>query len=159
MGRTLSVTILLVVLPLSTVHGHEHAANRASLITVEGIVSAVETLPAESGGAITLVRLQVEGHEPREIDILLAPEAALRQTGFEIEAGDRLRARIFLTGDDAFEAHKVMNVSRGMMVRLRTLRRVPLWDSDGRWQGGPCRTQGGSGARGGHHRGSGRGHR
>jgi hypothetical protein len=152
--------MLPVVLYLTTAHGRGQGPNRASLMTVEGIVSAVETLPVETGGDVTSVRLMVDKPEPREMEVLLAPESALRQTGFEIEVGDRLRARIFLTGDDALEAHKVLNLSRGMMVRLRTLRRVPLWDGNGQWQGGPCRAQSGSGGAGGHqHRGSGRGRR
>jgi len=134
----------------------EHSAERSSLVTVEGIVDAVETRFADQGEGITSVRLRVDEPDARDLDILLAPESALRETGFEIEAGDRLRARIFLSDDPEVEAHKVMNLSRGMMVRLRTVRRVPLWDSDGQWQGGPCREQGGTGhgrqhRRGGHH--------
>lgn len=153
-------TILMVVLSLTTVSADDRTSDRASLMTVEGVVFAVETVSAEGGGNITAVRLVLERPESREIDVLLAPANALSQTGFEIEAGDRLRARVFLTGEDALEAHKVMNLSRGMMIRLRTLRRVPLWDGSGRWQGGPCRSQDGSHGRGeSGHRGTGRGGR
>jgi len=121
----------------------EETDGRAALRTVEGAVGAVERLPAGSDGGMMAVRLQVEeGAGPRELEVLLAPERALSESGFEVAAGDRLRARVFLSDGGAVEAHKVMNLSRGTLVRLRTLRRVPLWDASGRWQGGPCRTPG-----------------
>ena len=138
------VAMLPIVVGFSAVPAEEQA-DRSSLVTVEGIVDAVETRFTDGGGAITSVRLRVDEPDPRELDVLLAPENALRETGFEIEPGDRVRARIFLSGDQEVEAHKVMNLSRGMMVRLRTLRMVPLWDGEGRWQGGPCRDQAGGG--------------
>jgi len=151
-------TIVMVVLGLTAVGAGDRTSDRAALMTVEGVVFAVETVSAEAGGNIIAVRLVLDKPESREIDLLLAPDTALSQTGFEIEAGDRLRARVFLTGEDALEAHKVMNLSRGMMIRLRTLRGVPLWDGSGRWQGGPCRSQDGSHGRGdSRHRGTGRG--
>jgi hypothetical protein len=151
-------TIVMVVLGLPTVDAADRTSDRASLMTVEGTVFAVETVSAEGGRNVTAVRLVLDRPESREIDVLLAPGNALSQIGFEIEAGDRLRARVFLTGEDAFEAHKVLNLSRGMMVRLRTLRRVPLWDGNGQWQGGPCRSRGDSpGTGGSQHRGTGRG--
>lgn len=135
----------------------EEESGRALLRTVEGVVGAVETVAGDGGEAITRVRLLVDGPEPHRLDVLLAPESALRETGFEVAPGDRLRARIFLSGGDTVEAHKVLNLSRGMMLRLRTLRRVPLWDSDGRWQGGPGRDHRGPGDGGHRHRGTGAG--
>jgi hypothetical protein len=138
--------LLSAVMALTAVHGREETARRASLATIEGIVSAVETVSGEGGGAVTAARISVEKPEPREMSILLAPEDALRQIGFEIEAGDRVRARIFLSAEDPAPVHKVLNLSRGMMVRLRTLMRIPVWDSKGQWQGGPCRNRQGWGA-------------
>ena len=160
-GHTIVGLVLLSVLPyLTTIHAQDPTSARASLMTVEGIVRAVETLPAATGADVTAVRITVDKPEPREITVLLAPANVLRQTGFEVELGDRMRARLFLTESAAFEAHKVLNLSRGMMVRLRTLRRVPLWDSNGEWQGGPCRNRDGSGGNGHRgHRGSGGGSR
>ena len=151
-----AVLLLPAILGFGTTHAHRQTADRASLVTVEGIVSAVEMLPGEGGVTVTAVRIRLDGPETRELDILLAPESALRQIGFEIETGDRLRARVFLSGDEPAPAHKVLNVSRDQMVRLRTLTRVPLWDTHGQWQGGPCRDRGGPGGSG--HRRSG-GHR
>ena len=138
------VAILPIVVGFSPIPTEE-PADRSSLLTVEGIVDAVETRVTDEGGEITSVRLRVDDPDARELDVLLAPENALRETGFEIEPGDRMRARIFLSDAPEVEAHKVMNLSRGMMVRLRTLRKVPLWDGEGRWQGGPCRDQPGGG--------------
>jgi len=123
------------------------------LLTVEGVVDSVETASGGPGEAVTAIRLRADDPQPRPMRILLAPESALRETGFEVEAGDRLRARVFLSGGDTFEAHKVRNLSRGTMVRLRTLRRIPLWDADGRWQGGPGRQHHGAGRPGTRQRG------
>ena len=142
-GTPSRLLMLALVLPVSFGLDGVEAGKRdapTSLRTVEGVVIAVETLATESG--MTTVRLRVDDPEPEEIEVLLAPEAALRQTGFEIEPGDRVRASIFLSAADRAEAHKVLNVSRDTMVRLRTLRGVPLWDRAGQWEGGPCRPAG-----------------
>jgi hypothetical protein len=144
----LFLTALLAMLPLAVGFSPlppEEPVDRSSLLTVEGIVDAVETRISDQEGEVTSVRLLVDDPDSRELDVLLAPENALRETGFEVEPGDRMRAKIFLSDGPEVEAHKVMNLSRGMMVRLRTLRKVPLWDSQGQWQGGPCREQGGGG--------------
>jgi len=130
-------------------------SDRASLATVEGTVSAVHTVPDDAGGATTAVRLRLDEPPGKEIEVLLAPPSALSQSGFEVETGDLLRARIFLTEGEAVEAHKVMNISRGTMVRLRTLRRVPLWDGNGQWHGGPSRSRGAGGQGEGHRHGGG----
>lgn len=154
----LFLAALLAMLPLVVGFSPiptEKEAERSSLLTVEGIVDAVETRVSEQEGEVTSVRLVVDDADGRELDILLAPENALRETGFEVVPGDRMRAKIFLSDDSVVEAHKVMNLTRGTMVRLRTLRKIPLWDSEGRWQGGPCREQGGGGY-GRHHRQRGR---
>jgi hypothetical protein len=154
----LSVVAIAIVLPL--VGGLEpvrtgETAERSSLSTVEGVVEAVETRWTDTDEEVLSARLRVDSPDEAMLDVLLAPWSALSETGFEIEPGDRLRARIFLSDSDdqPVEAHKVMNLSRGTMVRLRTLRRVPLWDGEGRWQGGPCREQGGGHGRRHHHGG------
>jgi len=136
--------LLPVALGLDAVGAAAKSEGPTSLRTVEGEVIVIETLMAgsRSDPGMTVVRLRVDDPEPEEIEVLLAPEAALRQTGFEIERGDRVRASIFLSAADRAEAHKVLNLSRNTMVRLRTLRGVPLWDRAGQWQGGPCRPAG-----------------
>jgi hypothetical protein len=136
-------------------------SDRASLATVEGIVSTVDAIRDDDTGiATTAVRLRLEDPPGAEITVLLAPTTALGQSGFEVGTGDRLRARVFLSDGEAVEAHKVMNISRGMMVRLRTLHRVPLWDGHGQWHGGPSRSRGAGGQGEGHrHGGGGRGPR
>ncbi len=63
-----------------------------------------------------------------------------REIGLVVEEGDRLRVKVFL-GEEGqpVRAQKVLNLSRNLMVRLRTMRDVPLWTADGAWQGGPGR--------------------
>jgi hypothetical protein len=154
---------LVVALAVFAVFSLGHApivaagrSDRASLATVEGIAGSVHAVPDGTGVATTAVRLRLDDPPGTELTVLLAPSGALSESGFEIETGDRIRVRVFLSDDDAVEAHKVMNISRGIMVRLRTLRRVPLWDGDGQWHGGPSRSRGGTGQGGGHqHRGGG----
>jgi hypothetical protein len=136
-------------------------SDRASLATVEGIVRAVDVVRDDvTGIETTAVRLRLDDQRGTEITVLLAPSGALAQSGFEVGTGDLLRARVFLSDDEAVEAHKVMNISRGLMVRLRTLRKIPLWDGNGQWHGGPSRSQGAGGQGEGHrHGGGGRGPR
>lgn len=146
--------LLPLALGLATARAGEHH-DRTLLLTVEGVVGAVETTSVDAGEPLTSVRLLVDDPEPRQLEVLLAPGSALLETGFEVEVGDRLRVRIFLSESDTVEAHKVRNLSRGTMVQLRTVRRIPLWDTDGRWQGGPGRDHGGAGKSGHRHRGGG----
>jgi len=157
--RSFSLVVLAMIFPIAAGLAPTLAdggTDRSSLLTVEGTVDALETRVMDDGGEITSVHLRVDGPDGRELDVLLAPAGALRETGFEVEPGDRMRAKIFLAEGPEVEAHKVMNLSRGTMVRLRTLRRVPLWDSEGRWQGGPCRDQPGGAGQGRQHRHRGR---
>jgi hypothetical protein len=87
--------------------------------------------------------LGVESEEP--IKVLLAPEETCRGIGFEIEEGDQLRARIFIDGSGGpAKAQKVQNITRGLMVRFRTMRTVPLWSATGAWHGGPSRVSPGN---------------
>ena len=114
------LALLSVLPPLTTIHAEHATPDRASLMTVEGIVRTVETLPAATGGDVTAVRLAVDKPEPREITVLLAPETALRQTGFEVEVGDRVRARLFLTGNDALDYRMVWLLSYRVPGRQET---------------------------------------
>lgn len=140
--------VLTALLSLTSAADHERTAGRASLAKVEGVVISVETFSGD-GGDLTVARIRVGESEPRELSIALAPEETLSQIGFDVQVGDRLRARIFLSDEDPVLAHKVLNLTRGTMVRFRTLTRIPLWNGRGQWQGGSCR--GGGGGRG--HRG------
>jgi hypothetical protein len=149
--------ILLAAVSTAVARGHRQGAGTSSLKTVEGVVMSVGTLPGE-GGEVNAVRLQVATPEPYEMSIVLAPEKTLREAGFDVQIGDRLRAKVFLSDDEPAPVHKVMNLTRDTMIRLRTLTRVPLWDSNGRWQGGACRTQHGAGGQGGTQHRGGRSH-
>jgi hypothetical protein len=126
---------------------------KASLVTVEGTVSSVTDLPGEGDLSVVAISLASDAGTGEEITVLLAPRSALADIGFTVESGDHVRARVFSAEDGAAKAHKVLNQTRGTMVRLRTLRRTPLWDGVGRWQGGPCRAQGGNAGAGHRHRG------
>lgn len=118
----------------------------ASLDTFEGEVTALVEQPGESGLALVAVDLDLgDGEAPRRI--LLAPRATLDEIGFEVEVGDRLKVRVFAESDPPVRAQRVLNASRSSLVRLRTLRQVPLWSSTGAWQGGGPRGGPGSGPR------------
>jgi hypothetical protein len=80
------------------------------------------------------------GGDHDSLQILLAPHEVCEQIGFEIEPGDRVRVRVFLEDTGPARAQKIQNLTRGTMVRLRTLHQTPLWSSAGSWQGGPIRT-------------------
>jgi hypothetical protein len=155
--RSLAVIgIVLISVALAVASGaatDEREAMRASLLTVEGTVKSVTVLPGEGELPVVAVSLKLDGETAEELTVLLAPEQALTEIGFAVGSGDHCRIRIFRPDEGPAKAHKVLNMSRGTMVRLRTLHQVPLWDGRGRWQGGPCRDQSGSGAGGHRHRG------
>jgi hypothetical protein len=154
-----SAALMLGLVSQPMAHGEKTASRRVSLATVEGIIDGVETVPGEGGGEILAVNIRTEDPEPRELKILLAPERALEEIGFTVAEGDRLRARIFLSGEDPAPAQRVMNMTRGTIVRLRTLTRIPVWNSAGQWQGGACRDGQGWATGAPHRRGGGGGRR
>ncbi len=128
----LLLTCLATVLPVYGAGGAEHS----SLKTVEGVVVAIDLVPGEGGVEIMQVILgEIEGAGP--LSFLLAPAEALQSIGFEVQVGDRLKVKCFYEGDGPARVQKMMNMSKGSMVRLRTLRQIPLWDNRGLWQGGP----------------------
>jgi hypothetical protein len=127
---------------------------RAELETLEGTVTALTEAPGEGGLAVVAADLDAgEGREP--VRVLLAPAEVLDEIDFKVEVGDRLRVRIFADEDSPARAHRVLNLSGNRIVRLRTLRQIPLWSSTGVWQGGDARRgpgygPGGPPASGGH---------
>ena len=121
---------------------------RSSLITVEGTVLSVASAPGEGDLEVLSVTLAPTGAEGRKMDLLLAPKATLDEVDFQVEQGDQIQARVFPADDGPAKVHKVQNLTRHTMLRLRTLHRIPLWDGVGAWQGGPG--QGAMGGRGGH---------
>jgi hypothetical protein len=105
----------------------------ATVLVIEGEVTAVYERPAEGG--LDVIGASVACGDGTH-EILLAPRAALEEIGFGIEPGDRVRARLFSSEDDgSSRVQKILNRTRGEMVRLRTLRRDPLWDGTGHWHG------------------------
>ena len=134
------ILFLSVLLPAHA----ENGVDRSSLKTVAGVVTAMEQVPGEGGIEILHVTLgEIDG--TGTLSILLAPAEALESIGFQIREGDRLKLKCFSDDPGPARAHKVMNVSRGTMIRVRTLRQIPLWDNQGRWRGGAARPQSGHG--------------
>jgi len=128
--------MLLAPALFARVDEKEKDALRAALLTVEGTVMSIDTFSGDEGDDLVLATIAIEDPEPREMSLLLAPASVLLQAGFEIETGESIRARVFVTEQEQTPVHKVFNLSRGQEARLRTLMRMPLWDSEGRWQGG-----------------------
>jgi len=126
---------------------------RSSLVTVEGDVLTIDFRPGEGG--LDLLTVTLRGRDDGEpVALLLAPKSALDELGFEIDEGDRLKAKVFPSAEGPAKVHKVQNLSRNTILRLRTLHRIPLWNGTGGWQGGPGQgAMGGPGGRGPHHHG------
>ena len=116
---------------------------------VSGTVVRVETVERGEQPAMRVVVLR--GKDGTDWRLLVGPVPALDEVGLRLEPGDRVRARVFVGGDPPWPVHKIRNVSRGQMARLRTLTHVPLWDGAGHWVGwsGPH----GGGHHGGRHEG------
>ena len=123
---------------------------RASLRTLEGSIIGVNSVTGEGDLQVVTVQLQTADVEQGRIEILLAPKEALDDVGFAVQEGDSFRARVFVVDQGPMKAHKVMNLTRGTIVRLRTLHEIPLWNVRGRWDGGPSRqgAQAGAGRQG-----------
>ncbi len=123
---------------------------RSSLVTVEGEVIAIGHQIGE--GDLDLLTVTLGGGEEGEpVALLLGPKSALDELGFEIGEGDRLKAKIFPEAEGPAKVHKVQNLSRNTLLRLRTLHRIPLWNGTGAWQGGPGQGAMGGGRGHGHH--------
>ena len=116
------------------------ARDSVPLRTIEGQVLTVESYLGEGGVEVVMAKLDVPGGPDTGTEILLAPESVCDQIGFQVEKGDRLRARVFVSSEGPSRVQKVQNFTRGTMVRMRTLHSTPLWSSAGAWQGGPVRT-------------------
>jgi hypothetical protein len=121
---------------------------RSSLVTVEGTVTGVGSAQGEGDLEALSVTLTPKDGKGKELNLLLAPRSTLDEVEFQVEPGDRIQARVFPTDEGPAKVHKVRNLTRHTMLRLRTLHRIPLWDGAGAWQGGPGR--GAMGGQGGH---------
>jgi len=114
-----------------------NAAEISSSRMVQGTVIAVGLQPGEGALELVTARLAIDGGDGQELELLLAPKAVLDEIGFVVETGDRMKARVFVSESGASKVHKARNLSRRSMVRLRTLREIPLWDGAGSWMGAP----------------------
>jgi len=155
--RAVMLMSLAVTALGSPAAGGEHAQDRpTSLRTVEGIVVSVFAAPAEGDLQVVAATLETGEAKLGQLEVLLAPKRVLDEIAFDVRQGDRLRARVFVADEGPLKVHKAMNLTRGTMVRFRSLREVPLWNTTGDWEGGPCRRSSGHG---GGHQGRGQGPR
>ncbi len=106
------------------------------LRTLEGKVEEVGETAGE--GELPVVTLKLQTGDG-SFQVVVAPAGILADLGFSVAVGDQIRARVFLepVSRRAY-AQKLLNQSRDLMVRLRTLRHEPLWDAAGKWQGSPA---------------------
>jgi hypothetical protein len=129
--------------------GEPVAAAARGYRQIEGTVVA---LGSETGeGGLELVTVAVDTGEGLR-QVALAPSSVLEETGFEVEPGDRLRARVAV-GEGTASAQKVLNLSRDLLLRLRTFSGQPIWDAQGRWEGGEAGVAAGAAADRGRARG------
>jgi hypothetical protein len=129
-------------------HHEDHANLRASLRTFEGRVVGLSYIVAEGDLPVLAVELDTAAPGEDTAEVLLAPERVLEAINFLVREGDHLRVHVFVAAQGPVKAHKVINMTRDASVRLRTLHKYPLWDAQGRWQGGPCRLRHGQHSRG-----------
>ncbi len=109
------------------------AGEATVLRTLEGKVVEVGATAGE--GELPVVTLKLQTGEGG-FQVVVAPAEILAGLGFKVAVGDQIRARVFLEPVSRLAyAQKLLNESRDLMVRLRTLRHEPLWDATGRWQG------------------------
>lgn len=138
LAAAVALALLAGRIAAATAVGPAHAAEAepaTTILTVEGTVVDVGEAPGEGELTVTSIRLAGEGTAAVD-EVLLAPGPALAEAGFDLAVGDLVRARVFLVpGSRTAYAQKVMNRSRSLMVRLRTLRHEPVWDTAGNWQG------------------------
>jgi len=125
--------------------GSGKSPHHSALKTVEGEVLTVDRIAGEGGIEVLKVHIAPSGDREHPVIILLAPPQAMADIGFTVEPGDTLKVKYFVDEEGSGKAHKVLNSTRGLMVRLRTLRQVPLWNNQGHWQGGQSRMRHGQG--------------
>jgi hypothetical protein len=147
--------LALALALLVATSGFAAAGRRYAFTTFEGEVVEMGEHPGEGELQLVSLDLAPDGGEQDKLTVLLGPVTAWREIGFEVEPGDRVRVRVLLADEgQPVKAQKILNLSRRIMVRLRTMHDVPLWDSTGAWQGGPGRAY--RGGRHGADRGAGR---
>jgi hypothetical protein len=140
MRARIAIVLLAAVGPVAQAQGDAGAPPpRASVRTISGTVVAVNDRPAEGDLPVVAVALESKDDTTGRLEILLAPRRVMDEIEFAVEEGDSLRVRLFVADQGPFKAHKVMNLTRDTMVRFRTLRGIPLWDTRGEWAGGEGR--------------------
>lgn len=132
-------------------------SERYRFTTLEGTVGTVGEHQAEGELRLLSVELETGLPERDKVTVLLGPAATCREIGLVVEEGDRVRVKVFVGEEgEPLEAQKILNMSRSVMVRLRSMRNVPLWSANGAWEGGPGRAWRG-GRHGARHGGGGPG--
>jgi hypothetical protein len=148
LGGALALVVLLIGL-----HSVEADQKKFSFTTFEGRIVAVGALAGEGEIELLSVDVATGSSPPKRVTVLLGPVDACREIGFEVDEGDEVRVRALVAGEgEPLKAQRILNLSRRVMVRFRTMRGLPLWNSAGAWQGSP-----GHAYHGGHHRARGGG--
>jgi len=115
-----------------------------TFLTVVGQLSAVEVATDEAQQEWVVGILTPDGDgEAANMRIRFAPPDVLAEQEFALEVGQRVKVRVF-SDETPYVAQQIRNEKTGRVLRLRSLRAEPLWDS-------PCRHHG-RGAGHGQHR-------
>jgi hypothetical protein len=137
--RVLIVAVTLLALssvaPAASDDDLDERNLRAELLTLDGEVTRLEELPGEGGLAVLAVTIFNDEMRPRDVELLLAPAGAMLEAGVTVTLGDRLRVRAFPAEQGPLLVHRIWNLTHRGDARLRTLRRDPVWNGDGDWQG------------------------
>jgi hypothetical protein len=96
-------------------------------LTLTGRVTSVEVIPDEAKREWVVAVIEPESDLP-EARIRIAPRDVLAAQEYEIEAGQRLKVRVF-TDESPYLAQQIRNQENGRVLRLRSLRGEPLWNS------------------------------
>ena len=136
---SMGVAVLLAA-SLVAAPGFAAKSERFAFRTVEGEIVAVGERVGEGDLPVLSIDLAPDGAPDDRLTVLLGPADACEDIGLEVEAGDRVRVRVLVgDGGNLVKAQRILNLSRSVMVRLRTMHDVPLWDAGGAWQGAPGR--------------------
>jgi len=132
--------LVLVLGVLFVAPGYAGGSHRFAFTTLEGEVRAVGEQQGDGEQQLLSMELVPDRSPEKSVTVTLGPTQACREIGLVVEEGDRVRVRVFVAEEgEPAKAQRILNLSRSVMVRLRTMHDVPLWNSAGAWQGGPGR--------------------
>jgi len=116
-----------------------------TFLTLKGQVTMVEIARDDAQQEWIVAVLKPDGDVP-EIRIRVAPPDVLAAQEFPLEPGQRMKVRVF-SDESPYVAQQIRNEKTGRVLRLRSLRAEPLWDSSHHHGRGPGREPGHHGQR------------